>query len=89
MLLRIILFRISKKITAGFNFCYLYGTSTRTSKAEFLESGYYNTQIQNTTTLNDILMSGGLQYTTTMKKGLLLTVARPRRFSLGSSYEKQ
>ncbi len=67
-------FRISKKITAGFNFCYLYGTSTRTSKAEFLESGYYNTQIQNTTTLNDILMSGGLQYTTTMKKGLLLTV---------------
>ena len=67
-------FRLSKKFTAGFNFCYLYGTSTRTSKAEFPATGFYNTQIQNTTTLSDLLVSGGMQYTTTLQKGVLLTL---------------
>ena len=66
-------FRLSKKLTIGFNASYLYGTSTHTSKVEFSESGFYNTQIQNTTTLSDIYLTGGLQYSTTTKKGLQVT----------------
>ena len=66
-------FNITKKLSAGFNASYLFGAASRTSKVEFQESGFINTQIKNTVTLSDIMLEGGLQYSWLTKKGLQVT----------------
>jgi hypothetical protein len=74
-------FKISNTLSAGINASYLYGSTDRTSRVEFVESNYLNTRITSTTTLNDVTVNGGLLYKRTLKNG--------RSFSAGLTFSPE
>lgn len=67
-------FRIGKKLYAGINGSYLYGTSDHTTRVEFSDLGYANTELANAVTAGDLLLDGGIQYTSVTKSGEQITL---------------
>ena len=67
-------FRISRKLYAGFNASYLFGSINREKKVEYFQSGYLNNSYTNTVTINDIILDFGLQYLVELKNDFTLSL---------------
>lgn len=60
-------FRICKGLSIGLNVSYLFGRLDYTKSAEFDGSNFFNTMVDNTTLVDGIYLSGGLQYFANIK----------------------
>ena len=60
-------FKICKGLSVGLNISYLVGRLNYTKTAEFSGDNFFNTMVSNTTLVDGIYLSGGLQYFATIK----------------------
>lgn len=69
-------FKITKKLSAGFNLSYLFGTLEKNRTVYFSDTSYsFNLRFSNRTTFGDLLPEFGLQYHTPLKNDHYLTLA--------------
>ena len=67
-------FKITKNLSVGFNFSYLFGNLDIASNVVYPDSLYYaNVKVNNYITMNDIYLDYGIQYTGKLKKDLEFT----------------
>lgn len=66
-------FKITKNLSAGVNASYLYGTTNRSNKVEFVESNYLNNRITNSITVSDIFLDAGITFSKELKNGRTFT----------------
>jgi hypothetical protein len=67
-------FKITKNLSAGFNFSYMFGNVDRASNVVYPDSLYYaNVKSENYITMSDIYFDYGVQYHGKFKKGLEIT----------------
>ena len=60
-------FKICKGLSIGLNASYLFGRLNYTKTAEFDGSYFFNTMVDNTTQVDGLYLSGGIQYFATVK----------------------
>lgn len=60
-------FKICKGLSIGLNVSYLFGRLCYTKTAEFSGDNFFNTMVDNTTLVDGIYLSGGLQYFANIK----------------------
>jgi len=71
--------QLNKNFSLGFNFSYLFGSLERIrtlyfAESEKIRSDFYNSKYSDKTVIGDIKFDWGLQYTTSLKHELRLTV---------------